>query len=86
MKSHQILLRSGAIYHQEECSEITIWLFLEKEVDLSSLPYINLTAAAIHRGNLHRQLFTFCYVNRWLELEGKHTLSPEHKVTKRRRE
>lgn len=42
--------------------------FWDKKVDLSSLLFINLTAAAT---DLHCRVFTHCDVDGWLELEEK---------------
>ena len=46
-------------YWQEESSEISIITFWDYEVDLSSLPFINLTAEAICIGEFHRRVFTY---------------------------
>lgn len=52
-------------------SEITIITFGDYEVDLSSLPFINLTAEAICRGEFHRRMFTYCTVYCPTGPEGK---------------
>lgn len=52
-------------------SEITIITFGDYEVDLSSLPFINLTAKAICRGEFHRRMFTYCTVYCPTGPEGK---------------
>lgn len=41
-----------------------------KRLILSSLLWINLTAAVISRGDIHRRASGFCNIDCWLELEG----------------
>ena len=70
-ESYQILLWSGAVYWQEESSEITYNIWGLKSVIFA---LINLSAAAVWRADCHRQVFMFCNVDHRLELEGKCTI------------
>ena len=79
----QILLWSGALYQWLECSQIH-FNFWDWKVKVSSLLFINLTAAVIRGGALHRRVFMFCIVDCSLELEGKCTLPHEHIVTQKK--
>ena len=45
--------------------------FLDWKLDLSSLPYFNLTALTIRRGDLDCQVIMNCNIDCGLELEGK---------------
>ena len=60
--------------------------FWDQEVDLSSLLFINLAAAAMCGGDLHCRVLIYCNVDSLLELEGKLTLLHEHNITERRGE
>ena len=75
-ESPWLLHRSGDVCQQEEILGITA-AFLWLKANLSLLPFINLTAAAIYGGDC--SYFTYCNVYFRLELEGECVLLYEER-------
>ena len=80
--SHIRFCSDPELFTARRTAQRLLFDYLEKGLGLSSLLFINLTAAASHRSDLHCGVFTFYNVNRWLELGGKCTLSHELKCYK----